>query len=422
VDALDVAEAFATLSGLSRVRPAERGLALHDDVRAILAQDLAWRKPQRYRELGLRRFAYHQERGRTAPAEEREWLVAERLYLWGHVVGEPFVFSEDEASSVWVVPGAPPDPEEVLAVFGLWLQGSRAAELGPLDDARLGAELAFERALLERADVEIQVARDEAGRALGLSTVVPVTQATYDLLAPHPTYGPVLRRFVAMDASRSLPAEVSAATVCYNLHLAHLELRGDVVRAALVRRWLGSFAGEGAYLIATPLPSWRPALEALRFRPLPADGGAEDPDLGYVLDLRGVGVEGWIGAVLGDRPLARALTAPEVEVELAALLAHWHDPARLGASPLAGAFSASSDDAPAQRAHQLRQGILAALARARGEASEEQRLALDALELAYLGPYTSAERGAARLSVSRSTFYRLLRRATHHLARALVEP
>src|SRR5439155_556814 len=80
----DVGAAFDRLCQLSVVRPAEHGLMLHDDVRRILADDLRWRRPQRYTDLRLRALAYDRERMRSAAPEEQEWLLAERFYLWGN--------------------------------------------------------------------------------------------------------------------------------------------------------------------------------------------------------------------------------------------------------------------------------------------------------------------------------------------------
>ena len=67
----------------------------------------------------------------------------------------------------------------------------------------------------------------------------------------------------------------------------------------------------------------------------------------------------------------------------------------------------------------VRTTIRDAIAGLRAEAGDDLDLALRALELAYVDRAASHERLAERLSVSRSTFYRLLRRGTRTLAEAL---
>src|SRR5205823_5173526 len=56
------ADAFDRLCRLSVVRATTRGLALHDDVRRALTDDLRWRAAERHRDLRLRALAYYQER------------------------------------------------------------------------------------------------------------------------------------------------------------------------------------------------------------------------------------------------------------------------------------------------------------------------------------------------------------------------
>jgi hypothetical protein len=66
--------------------------------------------------------------------------------------------------------------------------------------------------------------------------------------------------------------------------------------------------------------------------------------------------------------------------------------------------------------------IQEALAAIRAGAREQDRLAYQALELAYITPSGSATQAATRLNVSRATFYRLLQRGLSGLAAALAAP
>jgi hypothetical protein len=138
---------------------------------------------------------------------------------------------------------------------------------------------------------------------------------------------------------------------------------------------------------------------------------------GYVLDLRRPGVDAWMDALLSGRQPLVVLTEEEREAAVRAALLHWHDDAALAQSPLAPRASAEEPALPAAEA--VRQAIRTALAAARAAAPPGRELAYRALELAYLGPRLSHERAAERLAVSRATFYRLLERGVHDVARAL---
>jgi hypothetical protein len=149
----------------------------------------------------------------------------------------------------------------------------------------------------------------------------------------------------------------------------------------------------------------------------PASGGPAID--GLVLDLSLIGVAPWLEAVIEGRPPPRGLRPGEAERELRAVLVGWHDDAVLERSPLAGLVSSPSGDASVDRAAALREGVRDALATARAEAGEGDELAYRAVELAYLDRSVSNERAAERLALSRSSFYRALRRGVSGLSEVL---
>jgi DNA-directed RNA polymerase specialized sigma24 family protein len=118
----------------------------------------------------------------------------------------------------------------------------------------------------------------------------------------------------------------------------------------------------------------------------------------------------------GRRP-PTALRPAELERELQAALLHWHDDAWLAQSPLLRSTVVAGAAEPGPAA--LRTVLCQALARAQAAAGPEQASAYRALELGYLTRGVTHERAAERLSVSRTTFYRLLKRGVQGLARAL---
>jgi hypothetical protein len=98
----------------------------------------------------------------------------------------------------------------------------------------------------------------------------------------------------------------------------------------------------------------------------------------------------------------------------------WSDDARLAESPLAklAALLAPADEAVSPEGS-LRALIRDALTGVRAGGNDEVQLACRALELAYLERKVGHEQIAERLSVSRSSFYRLLHRAEHEIATRL---
>src|SRR5690606_17492245 len=97
----DCRAAFHELSRVSAIEPARHGLMLHDDVRRVLADELRWRHAERYRALRLRALDYFTDRMRGADAEEREWLLTERLALWGDALVQQILFAPEEQGEFW---------------------------------------------------------------------------------------------------------------------------------------------------------------------------------------------------------------------------------------------------------------------------------------------------------------------------------
>jgi hypothetical protein len=131
-------------------------------------------------------------------------------------------------------------------------------------------------------------------------------------------------------------------------------------------------------------------------------------------------VETWLEAIVSGRRPPRGLARAELVDELQKVLPAWRDEAVLAESPLAE-LAAGTPDAELSSAAAVRRLVEGALGQARAGATKDQELALRAVELAYLRKSVSHERVAERLAVSRSTFYRLLKRGVQAVAEALGE-
>jgi hypothetical protein len=399
--------AFEQLCHLSVVRPAEHGLTLHEDVRWILAEDLRWRRPERANELRLRALAHYRERMRTAPAGEREWLLRERLSLWENGLLQALNVTAEMPGEILLELGSEHDHADLLH---LWSSFSRHPDRPPSEELSLPVL----EALLCYEGMLLRVVRDRHGRALGFGFAVLVCRDSLRVLPPAALrLVQAYRQAAALD---TLPATPGESTIFYLPRFILGDIEREAAAAALLRWCMGLFALSGTYLATLSWPHHKAVVEKLGFQPVPEarltpTGGVEPID-SYVLDLSQIGVEAWLEALLSDRPPPRALRPEELERELHTALLHWHDDIALDRLVLAGLVSTGSGP------EALRQAIRDALARARARAAPLQELAYRALELAYMQKSVSHERAAERLAVSRTTFYRLLKRAVRGLAQA----
>jgi DNA-directed RNA polymerase specialized sigma24 family protein len=120
----------------------------------------------------------------------------------------------------------------------------------------------------------------------------------------------------------------------------------------------------------------------------------------------------------GQRP-PRPLPDGELEGAVQAALAHWHEPGWLERSPLATSAEVARLAPGRPGAEAVRQALLGALEAARARSGPDRELALRAVELAYVRNGLSHEAMAEQLAVSRTTFYRLLKRGVQALAEDL---
>jgi AAA ATPase-like protein len=418
----DIGAAFAQLCRLSMMCPAEHGLMLHEDVRRRLTEDLAWRHPDRYAALRARALAYYRERVRSAPPDEREWLVADRFYLWGNALIQELFFSSDEPGQVWVDVYRPGDHAGIQRLFTerlayLLPPDSVLGDLAPPDE-----DGDFLEAILRYPGARIRVGRDRDGRALGFTTVLPVCQETIPLLDGHPALAPLIHAYWDQAALEALPASPDRSNIFYLLHLVQGGTIPGAVRGSLLRDLSGVFASSGIYLSSTYIPAHKRMLDVCGFQLMPAarNGawGTDYPVDGYVLDLSQIGFEPWIEAVMSGRRLPRSLNPAELETELQTALRHWTDDGWLSRSSLMDLPAVTPVDGQTPRSAALRQAILQALTAARA-ASEGNDSPYRAVELVYLSRRPCAKQGARDLAVSRATLYRLVKQGIHGLAEAL---
>jgi len=397
--ALDPA-AFSRLCGLSIVRPTAHGLTLHEEVRHLLAEDLRWRNKARFNQLRERALAYCRAHTRATDPVERARALTNRLYLSEHDAVRKALFGDGSAGTVTVHAVRPWQHAEIRKAWN--------------DDTVAG--------LLSNPKTQLRVARDRQQQIHGLAGVLPVSSE----LSPMSQTDAAMKGVVGtyLTNRSSTPADGPDTTqMFWHVHL--IRNRGTGIAsstlAALLRESVQTFAEGGVHLTQASGTDHQAALEALGFKLLTPAGGvpasAEAAPVGYVLDLRDNGVECWADAVtVGRSPVA--LEPRLVEDELHGILAHWCDDVWLGRTTIF-AFDGANGGEKRVDASRMRELVRTALVRLIDDGDVDERLAGQAVQLAYLTPRVSHVAAMERLAVSRATFYRLLRRGVRALARRL---
>jgi hypothetical protein len=418
----DVGSAFEQLCRLSIVRPTRRGLTLPEQVRVMFADDLRWRRPDRHRELCRRAAGFSREQiGLVAP-RYRETLMAERLRLLDEAASNAPTVGEDGHRD-WVEPGRPTDHHEFRSLPRGWLPTPRAGVLDPgIDGPGAGDRLAYWLCLPQR---RLRVVRNTAGRMIAGTLAVPLCQPTLPLALADPQLGPTLQRYWSNRQLAALPDDAEDATDFYLVDLRDEPAAGGRADAgrALWRDLLTLFARGGTFFTTAGTTGEVPdeRLREVGFREIDPGGGARRAmSRSFVLDVPQIGLSAWLDLVAGPRETPVPVTPAEVEAELRTLLLHWADDAVLARSSLVALAGCPPDASEARAAAAVRRLTEQALSRARG-ARPENALAYQALELAFVARIGSHERVAERLAVSRSTLYRLLRRAEEGLGAAILQ-
>lgn len=293
--------AFGQLARLSVVRPAEHGLALHDDVRRILAADVEWREPDRWAALRRRALDHYRERAeQVAGPEERQWVFNERLALWSHALARRMLAHEPEPGLLWVEAGQPEDWPAVRRIWREWVTHSLRAE------PAAGLQQALECSLRSRC-FRLQVVRHRSGDILGFSGAVAVCRESLPILRTSPNTAALVRARWSLAELRDMPATPDATRFYHLRYAAYGAREADAVRVVLIRELLAMLTLGGCYFVTTGHPDYQALAEALGFRRLDGarhrNAGAAVPDESYELDLTRRGFEAWLAELVLGRVL-----------------------------------------------------------------------------------------------------------------------
>jgi hypothetical protein len=410
LDGRPISGAFAELTTLSFVRSGRHGLAIHDEVKAMLIADLGVRSPDRLRMYRERAAEYY--RARIGQPVDADWqLLLDGLSLQEPV--RPGIPRPVDPSRSLVEPYRPEDRDEVLATQREFVDSPAGATLSR--DERSEATLAH---LLDWPETEMFVARTRSGGVHGYAFLMPICDASLALLPPDGQLRDAVITWLS-GAGLALPATRAASRITFLSTIAARPPDVDEAMNALGEFGFSLVMRGGMFVAVAAQGSW--------FGQTMAAGGSElvghlEPSVPggpvldvWVVDIDAFGVAEWTEAMIAGRPPRRRLRGAELIAAVQDALGNWRDDSHLAASPLLTTLP-STDATRESSPGALRALIRTALEGIRREGHE---LEARAIELAYLDRSGSVERVAERLHVSRSTLFRLLRKGTEALARRL---
>lgn len=343
------ARAFVRLCGLSVCRAIGDEVALHDEVRAVVLEDLRLHRPallDAFRRRALRHLRRHPG-GRSAAT-----VAARRGGL--HLLGRElpgYTMLEQEYRDIVVTVGTEADLDDVLA-----LRRRVAAEPGL---PAVEAEPALLAPVLADPDCEVHLARASDGTPRGYAFHLRLNDRTRALLA-FGAMPEVLDAALHQIGCDRDPPERS--NIYFLSTIVTVDADPRPVSSALGGSVIDLMLAEGAYLMVPAAQPYRAMAAALHAEPLTVDalenGVRLDP---WLLDLSRYGVEAWALAVAGGTAGALAL-GEELQAAVAQAVSGLDDDRVLAASPLVRLAEPDDDRDIAARALAVRELLSRAIA------------------------------------------------------------
>ncbi|WP_306369010.1 hypothetical protein [Nocardiopsis sp. CC223A] len=382
-------ELFGALAGLSLVRRTVLGLALPDPYREVMELAYRWRRPVDHGALRGRAAGYRaaQLRAARTPAE-RAHLVEQGLFL----ADDPSVrrtLRPMAPSPAVIRPAGAADADDVGRLMHQWALHSGF-------DTRRSDRLA-ERWLGE-GTADFVIARDDEGRPVGVANLTVIGERTLAGVEP------LLQQHAEGALGDGEPAGLFVgAAFCPD----------PMVHAQLLRHTLTLGVEHGRVVVSTASPDYRRLLGGLRFRP---HGAVRDDIYGcgqhprvFSNDMAAEDLPMWLDR-LADQGAAAPTAAPLPDPRLIGrALRHIGDPVALARSPLLAAPHMA--DAAGLRAW-LHEAVRALTESPSPTDAEAGRV----LRTYYLERCDGHVQAAARLHLSRATYFRRLRHGLAVLA------
>lgn len=387
-------------NGLRRLSFVKRGangtVALHDLAVMHLFHDFRERDPaglEAIRQRALDTLLSTWEPSRQgALAQQILWIC--RDVLQG---GSQYADLTDSAPDLTVTGYQTADRTLLREYIGAWPRQSLPIPLA--------SALRLFDTIAERFPSSIRVTREQSGRPLAVFAALPLYDQTLDLVASfHPL---VVERLLASDLgiSRCRLEEANALfNVLTGLDLQQRLYSPETLLGVVARDQLALQAGILGLLIVTN-PELKAFLRGVGYqsRPFPVSQPPVPEEELFILDLRQQHFGAWIESLLKLRHPKRPIISTR---DMRELLSHRDDLATMEESPLARALNLSPQDIIAV----VRETLTAPPDPPLTERDQH------VLHQAFFSSTKAAWQHAARLHVSRATYYRYLDKALEHLA------
>ncbi|MFJ3597816.1 MULTISPECIES: hypothetical protein [unclassified Streptomyces] len=375
---------FTGLAGLSLVKRTALGLAVSDPYREVMELAHRWRRPVEHGTLRSRAVGYRATQLRTArtPAE-RFRLVEQGLLL----ASDPSVrrrLRPMAPSPATIRPADASDADAVGRLLHAWAQHSG---FDPSRSGRL-AEL-----WLGEGTADFIIARDGEGRPVGVANLTGINERTLAGVEP----------LLQQHADRFL-----AGTEHAGLFIGAAFCPDPVIQAQILRHTLTLAVRHGRSVVSTASPDYQRLLRGLRFRP---HGAIRDDVYGcghrprvFSNDMTPEELPAWLGRLTdpGTSAVADEAHADPHPRLIGRALREIGDPVALARSPLLAA------------PHTPTVAVLRAWLHDAVHALAESPSPTDAeagrvLRTYYLRRCAGHDQAAARLHLSRATYFRRLR-------------
>jgi hypothetical protein len=206
------------------------------------------------------------------------------------------VFPDEALGSVDVATGHPAQREACVSLWAAW-----ASRFAP--DGLPPSRYEQVRRVLATPGVRWHTYWYD-GRMQAFSAVVPLTQRTWGVLLPNPTFGPLLTWY-RFRCPGPPPLEPELSQVHVVAYVAAAADAPKQVVAGLLQDIIRVIAQPGIYLVATPDPTYQAVATVLGAQPLPEltnyPYGPNNPCRYYVLDLLTTRFDQWIRERMGMR-------------------------------------------------------------------------------------------------------------------------
>ncbi|WP_327373103.1 hypothetical protein OG393_03700 [Streptomyces sp. NBC_01216] len=378
-------ELFTGLAALSLVRRTALGLALPDPYRQVMELAYRWRRPVEHGTLRTRAAGYRAAQLRAARTPvERLRLVEQGLFL----AGDPSVrrlLRPMAPSPASIRPAVAADADAVGALLHQWALHNGF-------DPRRSDRLA-ERWLGE-GTADFVIARDEEGRPVGVANLTVIEERT--LSGAEPLLQQHADRFLAGAEPAGL---FIGAAFCPD----------PVIRAQILRHTLTLAVRYGRSVVSTASPDYQSLLGGLRFRPHGAVrddvyGGGHPPRV-FSGDMTPHELPAWLGRLTdadADADGTASVAAGPDPRLVGRALRRIGDPVALARSPLLAAPHIAGVAG-------LRAWLDDAVRTLAQSPSPTEAEAGRVLRTYYLERCASHDQAAARLHLSRATYFRRLR-------------